>query len=342
MRRFFLILASTLLIVSGCTEENTGSNGWDVGDDDTGIQNDAGDTGTDGGDTSSPDTQADTIDSEPDVIPDTDPPTDTSECGAVDQMCDWECYEQDPDCETCPAPSEFTTGPFTPDECTRVDFACDANSDPYFDETCGCGCLPANDPCTAQDARGEGACRAIIGVKWNGHSCEQLTGCDCVGEDCDQLYMDLRSCTDAHAECPSGECARMDVRGQGLCDLVLGYAWTGPEGGCQSISGCECEGSDCDKLYDTPEACQNDFRECRGEIECGGFGGKQCPEDMFCDYPDNNCGAADGMGVCEPRPTACPEVVREVCGCDGQIHTNECFAHSSGVDIYQDKDFCRR
>ena len=42
--------------------------------------------------------------------------------------------------------------------------------------------------------------------------------------------------------------------------------------------------------------------------QCGGLAGGTCPSDEFCDYPvEFRCGIADGAGVCQSRPTACPE-----------------------------------
>lgn len=38
--------------------------------------------------------------------------------------------------------------------------------------------------CAPMDAKGQGACRAIVGTAWNGSACVTLAGCDCVGVDC--------------------------------------------------------------------------------------------------------------------------------------------------------------
>lgn len=121
---------------------------------------------------------------------------------------------------------------------------------------------------------------------------------------------------------------------------MIGVVWDGDS--CTTLSGCSCEGADCDDLYDSQRECQRDNIECGATVRCGGFGGIQCPDDMYCDFPQNSCGGDDSSGECKPRPTACPEVIDEVCGCDGQIHTNECFANASGVDIYNDIDACGR
>lgn len=65
--------------------------------------------------------------------------------------------------------------------------------------------VPASDApldCSAQDARGEGACDLALGVAWLGSYCGTLSGCSCVGDDCDALYADLDACGQAHRACP--------------------------------------------------------------------------------------------------------------------------------------------
>ena len=61
----------------------------------------------------------------------------------------------------------------------------------------------------------------------------------------------------------------------------------------------------------------------------------QCPspESSYCDYPDTMaCGATDGSGVCQPRPTTCTKECTMVCGCDGKVYCNACEAHMAGTD----------
>jgi hypothetical protein len=65
---------------------------------------------------------------------------------------------------------------------------------------------------------------------------------------------------------------------------------------------------------------------------CGGFNPQPCAADEFCDFPRNSCGAADEPGTCVKRPTACPDFVQPTCGCDGQVHGNECEAEAAGTD----------
>lgn len=68
---------------------------------------------------------------------------------------------------------------------------------------------------------------------------------------------------------------------------------------------------------------------------CGGFTSLRCKDEgnTYCDFPENNCGAADASGDCRPRPDACSPVEMRVCGCDGMEYPNECEAYLAGTDI---------
>lgn len=45
-----------------------------------------------------------------------------------------------------------------------------------------------------------------LGIKWNGSTCEGIAGCECVGEDCDQLYDTFEDCQAAcQYECNSSD-----------------------------------------------------------------------------------------------------------------------------------------
>lgn len=69
-----------------------------------------------------------------------------------------------------------------------------------------------------------------------------------------------------------------------------------------------------------------------GEVVCGGRAGATCSGQAFCDFPDLGCDFADGMGLCAPRPVACPDIFMPVCGCDGVTYDNACAANAAGTD----------
>lgn len=71
-------------------------------------------------------------------------------------------------------------------------------------------------------------------------------------------------------------------------------------------------------------------------VKCGGFTEfptPPCAADEFCKYEAQNCGAFDNQGTCTKRPEACDKSLFPTCGCDGQIHGNECDANAVGTDV---------
>ena len=71
-----------------------------------------------------------------------------------------------------------------------------------------------------------------------------------------------------HLQCGSAElyslthdgCGGMDAVGDGACFCFLGYAWNGAA--CVGVNGCECQGTDCDKLSQSLEECQAAHTTC--------------------------------------------------------------------------------
>lgn len=65
---------------------------------------------------------------------------------------------------------------------------------------------------------------------------------------------------------------------------------------------------------------------------------KDCATDQYCMRPGKSC---NGNGRCEARPEVCYDLYAPVCGCDGQIYSNSCFAAMAGTSVANAGDTCR-
>ncbi|HEY8145873.1 MAG TPA: Kazal-type serine protease inhibitor domain-containing protein [Kofleriaceae bacterium] len=74
--------------------------------------------------------------------------------------------------------------------------------------------------------------------------------------------------------------------------------------------------------------------EPAGGDSCGGQVGLACADNQYCEYhAEDLCGAADHLGTCQDIPQACTEEFAPVCGCDGETHSNACFAAMAGTSV---------
>lgn len=172
--------------------------------------------------------------------------------------------------------------------------------------------------------------------------CPGVCGCD--GEEYCNRCLAAAEGVDTANDGPCAEppdCAPMDAHGIGPCAAFFGYAWSGTS--CVGVSGCDCAGRDCERTFETPEACAAAYAHCPGTSRtCGGFLGLVCSRSEYCDFPEGErCGFADGGGVCRPRPEVCTDEFDPVCGCDGEAYGNECEAHAAGTDVAT-RGPCRR
>ena len=153
---------------------------------------------------------------------------------------------------------------------------------------CGSPALHAatHQVCETMDVASDGQdCHCMVGFYWDGSACAGLNGCGCVGTDCDKLTETEQECLDNHAGCSEPPvyscgspapftyvhdvCEPMDATGDGMCNCMIGAAWNGSA--CVGIAGCECLGSDCDKLAPTFAECEANHAACSGipVISCG-------------------------------------------------------------------------
>jgi hypothetical protein len=163
----------------------------------------------------------------------------------------------------------------TPEECATDHASCGGPSG--FE--CGSAELHAAEhtACVAMDVQGDEECYCMLGFYFDGTDCLPLTGCECAGADCDKLGLTLEDCVAQHETCPitppdfgcgsealyahpHAECAAMDAEAIDPCFCMLGYAWDGSA--CVMLGGCECVGADCDKLFETVEACDAAHASC--------------------------------------------------------------------------------
>lgn len=120
------------------------------------------------------------------------------------------------------------------------------------------------DPCGAQDARGEGACRVVIGVIWDGRQCATISGCECVGADCGSVFGSTEECRRAHGSCGPETCVEQALPDDD-CDgppRSFGWRWNG--GACEEVLRCSCSGAACDSLFASHGACADAFATCPG------------------------------------------------------------------------------
>lgn len=122
----------------------------------------------------------------------------------------------------------------------------------------------------AMDAEGSGQCDVGLGVKWDGGECVSIAGCECVGDDCDQLYDTFDDCqaacqaacssSDTPTPCPDGMYCQAPNNGCGA-----GYCTAIPTD-CQAdgLPVCGCDGVTYDTYCDAWEAgvAVSEFAAC--------------------------------------------------------------------------------
>lgn len=200
-----------------------------------------------------------------------------ADCGG-DQYCHYEpgaCAGSGDglgECRAIPPESACTLEQPPVCGCDGVTYGCEADANASGVSVLHSGaCTSA---CAAQDARAEGACFLILGVRWTGSTCEQLGGCSCEGADCGALYETDAECRAAHEGCeraPGGACGGEagDVcRPDEWCDFEDPHVCGGDDGsgvcaprplGCTDIDdpACGCDGETYPNACDAQAAGQD-------------------------------------------------------------------------------------
>lgn len=116
-------------------------------------------------------------------------------------------------------------------------------------------------------------------------------------------------------------CAPQDIKGAGMCDMMLGYMWNGKT--CVSFSGCSCTGADCSKKFGAAggiTACYKAYSKCvpcakmdaKGQGPCAAivgyaWDGKACVAFSGCSCAGTDCTwYFKSQGTCQAAFAHCP------------------------------------
>lgn len=109
-------------------------------------------------------------------------------------------------------------------------------------------------------------------------------------------------------------CDGMDAQGVGFCEMYMGLAWDGSD--CVGVSGCSCEGADCDKLTLDRDECLAAHTHCSAGPSCDPMDARG---EGFCEmyfgitWDGSQC---VGLGGCSCTGADCNELYQDMASCE--------------------------
>jgi hypothetical protein len=143
-----------------------------------------------------------------------------------------------------------------------------------------------------------------------------LGGCALDATDCSLERCEVWTCGEPRPACPCSDlCERPG------CAEVEVHARDPETGECLALPS-PCEVPDGWEYFADSQACNDGGTMCRGHDDCA--------DGEVCDIA--SC-VSDDVGLCVPRPDACPEDVAPVWGCDGVQYDNDCLRVQAGARL---------